>query len=286
MALPKGIESTQELLEAQAHIWKHIGHTTTSQALRCAIQLGIPDIIHKHGKPMTLSEAGAALSIHESKVPHLGRFMRLLVHSGFLAEEEGVGYWLNPVSRLLLREEPLSAVQFVALVHDPRLGDPWDHMGEWLRGDRPTPFEVARGVPVWEAARGEGSMNEAINEGMASDARLVASAIVRDYPEIFAGIGSMVDVGGGTGATAAVVARAFPNMKCAVLDLPHVVSGSKGTGNLEFIGGDMFDTIPAADAVLLKVRKDLIPLPHFHNEIDDLICVSSGSSMIGRTRSA
>lgn len=254
MSLPKGIESTQELLEAQAHIWKHIGHTTTSQALRCAIQLGIPDIIHKHGKPMTLPEVGAALSIHESKAPHLGRFMRLLVHSGFLAGEEEAGYWLNPVSRLLLKEEPLSTAQYVAFVLDPRMGDPWHHVGEWLRGDLlPTPFEVARGVPVWEAAAGNGWMNRAINEGMASDARLVASAIVRDYPEIFAGIGSMVDVGGGIGAAADVVARAFPEMKCAVLDLPHVVAGSKGTGNLVFIAGDMFDAIPAADAVLLKV---------------------------------
>lgn len=94
-------------------------------------------------------------------------------------------------------------------------------------------------------------MNHAINEGMASDASLVASVIVQDYPEIFAEFGSMVDVGGSNRAAAAVIKQAFPGLKCTVLDLPHVVSGLKGMRNLEFIWGDMFDVIPTADVVFL-----------------------------------
>ncbi|KAK9150276.1 hypothetical protein Syun_008585 [Stephania yunnanensis] len=47
-------------------------------------------------------------------------------------------------------------------------------------------------------------------------------------------------------------AKAFPHIKCSVLDLPHVVASCKGTENLEFVAGDMFQAIPSADALLLK----------------------------------
>ncbi|WMV49020.1 hypothetical protein MTR67_042405 [Solanum verrucosum] len=40
-------------------------------SLKSAIQLNIPDIIHKHGKPMTLDELANALSINKSKITHL-----------------------------------------------------------------------------------------------------------------------------------------------------------------------------------------------------------------------
>lgn len=56
-----------ELLEAQTHVWNHIFNFINSMTLKCAIQLGIPDIISKHGKPMTLNELVSALTINLSK---------------------------------------------------------------------------------------------------------------------------------------------------------------------------------------------------------------------------
>ena len=64
----------------------------------------------------------------------------------------------------------------------------------------------------------------------------------------------MVDVGGGTGTTARIICEAFPKLKCVVLDLPHVVENLTGTNNLSFVGGDMFNSFPQTDAVLLKVQ--------------------------------
>ncbi|KAM3326520.1 hypothetical protein P3S67_001646 [Capsicum chacoense] len=42
-------------------------------------------------------------------------------------------------------------------------------------------------------------------------------------------------------------------MKCTVLDLQHVVANMPQTENLSFVGGDMFQSIPYADAILLKL---------------------------------
>ncbi|KAL3812860.1 hypothetical protein ACJIZ3_014128 [Penstemon smallii] len=63
----------------------------------------------------------------------------------------------------------------------------------------------------------------------------------------------MVDVGSGTGTVAKIIGDAFLGLKCVVLDLPHVVDGLEGSGNLTFVGGDMFESIPSADSVFMKV---------------------------------
>jgi hypothetical protein len=64
----------------------------------------------------------------------------------------------------------------------------------------------------------------------------------------------LVDVDGGTGNTGKIICEKFLELKYIVLDLPQVVSGLAGSNNnLSFVGGNMFKSIPQADAVLLKV---------------------------------
>lgn len=71
---------------------------------------------------------------------------------------------------------------------------------------------------------------------------------------VFDGLSSLVDVGGGHGTSMEVISREFPHIKCSVLDLPHVISQAPaGNGKVQFIAGDMFKSIPPADAVVLKV---------------------------------
>ncbi|KAK8992101.1 hypothetical protein V6N11_044993 [Hibiscus sabdariffa] len=71
-------ETINELLEAQAHVWNHIFSFINSMSLKCAVDLGIPDIIHNHGKPMTVSKLVAALPIlNSTKARNLYRFMRI-----------------------------------------------------------------------------------------------------------------------------------------------------------------------------------------------------------------
>ena len=77
--------------------------------------------------------------------------------------------------------------------------------------------------------------------------------VVKDYKPIFEGVSSLVDVGGGTGIVCRIITKAFPHLKCIVLYLPHVVASLSESENLKFIGGDMFQAIPQADAILLKV---------------------------------
>ncbi|KAJ0669225.1 putative O-methyltransferase domain, plant methyltransferase dimerization [Helianthus annuus] len=262
MALQEAEEHSRHLLHSQAHIWNHIFSFINSMTLKCAIQLQIPDIINRHGAPMLLSELVEALPINKEKSSFVSRLMSILVHNGFFMkksvsttggnDEEGEGYLLAPASRLLLKEEPLSMRPFLLAMLDPILMDPWQHLSSWFQNDDVTPFQTAHGRIIWDFALQEPMLNQFLNEGMASDARLFAVVILEQCGGIFKGLDSIVDVGGGTGTLARSIAEALPDIDCICFDLPHVVKGLDGSKNLSYVGGDMFEAIPKADAVLLK----------------------------------
>ncbi|RVW59874.1 Trans-resveratrol di-O-methyltransferase [Vitis vinifera] len=257
MELANGVISA-ELLHAQAHVWNHIFNFMKSMSLKCAIQLGIPDIIHNHGKPMTLPELVAKLPVHPKRSQCVYRLMRILVHSGFLAArrvqqgEEEEGYVLTDASRLLLMDDSLSIRPLVLAMLDPILTKPWHYLSAWFQNDDPTPFHTAYEQPFWDYAGHEPQLNNSFNEAMASDARLLTGVLLKEGKGVFEGLNSLVDVGGGTGKVAKAIAKAFPHLNCTVLDLPQVVAGLQGSKNLNYFAGDMFEAIPPADAILLK----------------------------------
>nr|QCF60517.1 O-methyltransferase [Salvia dorisiana] len=248
--------SSQDVLEAQAHVWNHIFSYIKSMALRSAVELRIPDAIHKHGKPMTLSQLAESLSINNEKTNGLYRLMRILVHSKFFdipeQEEREVAYSLTRASRLLISDEPLSLAPLALLLTDPAVIDPFHHMSEWYRDECPTAFITKNGMDHWEFAAKDESWNQMYNEAMAADARFVGSLLVKECKHIFEGLKTMVDVAGGSGEVSKALTGAFSGLKCIVLDLPHVVARMEGSENVRFVSGDMFEFIPPADAVFLK----------------------------------
>ncbi|XP_022136005.1 probable O-methyltransferase 3 [Momordica charantia] len=268
MDLEQGGETAiDEILEAQSHICSHIFSFINPMALKCAVQLGIPDAIHRHGpNPMPLSQLVSALQLSPQKTPHVYRLMRLLVHLGFFVmqklsqngeqEKEEEGYVLTNSSRFLLKDNPLTLTPFVLSMLDPGLVEPWRFLSASFQSsdDHRTAFDMAHGTPFWEFMASRQKDSDVFNAGMASDAKLVIGVLLEKYKGVFEGLGSVVDVGGGTGALAKAIAEAFPQIECTVLDLPQVVADFKGNGknNLNYVGGDMFEAIPPANALLLK----------------------------------
>ncbi|KAG5233296.1 6a-hydroxymaackiain methyltransferase family protein [Salix suchowensis] len=251
-------ESARELLQAQTHIWNHIFNFKHSMILKCAVQLGVPDVIHKHGEPMILSQLVSALSIHPSKTQYVHRFMRILVHSGFFSQQhlDGIdnqeAYSLSQSARLLLRDNPSSIRPFMLMVLDPVVTKPWDCLSTWFQNDEVAAFSVAHGKTIWEYTGQDPRLNNLFNEAMASDSILVSKVIVSKCKGVFEGVNSLVDVGGGIGTMAKAISEAFPHIDCTVFDLPHVLSDFQGSKNLKYVGGDMFESVPPADAILLK----------------------------------
>ncbi|KAI3834588.1 hypothetical protein MKW92_047266 [Papaver armeniacum] len=225
-----------DLVQAQCHVLNHICAFISSMSLKCVVELGIPDIIHKHGKPITLVELAEALSLPPSRTEAVYRLMRLLVNSGIFAtqkigeNQEEEGYALTPSSSFLTTDTEYTLAPFVVNLLNPAQVKPGHIFSEWYRGTALTSFEADQDLAqLW-----------------------VMTSIVKEYKEVLENLKSLVDVGGVTGTCARVIADAFHHLKCIVLDLPTLIANIPGTDNLEFIGGNMFESIPLADAVLLK----------------------------------
>ncbi|KAJ0986514.1 hypothetical protein J5N97_004870 [Dioscorea zingiberensis] len=247
--------STDELLESQAHVWYLLFSYLKSMCLKSMLELGIADALKKHGKAMNLSELASSLSIPPSKVQSFGRFMGILVHLELFATKQdnsgNIKYLLTPMSHLLVKDE-MNITPFLRLLLDPIMCDSSHVLGPWFKSPKDTPFELYFGKRVWDVADEKPEFNTMFNEGMASDSLLVGDVVMMTCRDVFKGLKSLVDVGGGTGNMARAIAHAFPETKCTVLDLPHVVDTLKGDSLVEFVGGDMFVSVPQANAVLLK----------------------------------
>ncbi|KAK4589810.1 hypothetical protein RGQ29_020409 [Quercus rubra] len=107
-------------------------------------------------------------------------------------------------------------------------------------------------MSIWDYADQNPDFNDLFNKAMTSDSGMM-NLVVKDCKPVFEGLDTLVDVGGGTGTCARTISEAFPHLKCTVLELPHVVANLQGSLNLNFVGGDMFQSIPSADAILLKL---------------------------------
>jgi len=256
----QGEEHASKLLRAQTHVWNHIFKFINSLSLKCAIDLSIPDIIHNYGQPMPLSKLIASLPIHPSKTCFISRLMRILTHSDFFSEhhatenEHEVMYDLTDASKLLLKDHPFSMNCVPQFIFDPIMINPWFQFSTWFTNEDPTPFSTENGIGFWDFAGSEPKFSHLVNDIMASDTRLFSTVVIEKCKTVFEGIESLVDVGGGTGTMAKVVAESFPQLKCIVFDLPHVVADLQGTENIKYVGGDMFEAIPHADSIILKVN--------------------------------
>nr|DAD24229.1 TPA_asm: hypothetical protein HUJ06_025692 [Nelumbo nucifera] len=251
------MEIQKEGQAAAAKIWKFVYGFADCLVLRCAIDLGIADIIHKQGEPLTLSELGAQIPVQPVNTDHLHRLMRYLVHMKIFTKETLDGearYGLAPPAKFIVKGWDKSIVSIILVVTDKDFMAPWHCLKDSLCGEG-TAFEKALGRSIWTYMADHPEKNKLFNEGMACDTKLLISALVQDCKDLFQGIMSLVDVGGGTGTAMRAIAKAFPHLKCTIYDLPHVIADSPDYPEVDRIAGDMFKHIPSADAILLKVNK-------------------------------
>lgn len=207
------------------------------------------------------------------------------------AEAEGPVYKLTAASRLLVVGEkesstatmrqlppppPPSLTVYVQLLLETCRGSAFSRaVREWFQFRQPpqddeqhqqpagrlsSPFALAcGGQTIWERAERDAHAFP-FDDAMASDTAFLMPIVLRECgDEVFGrGLTSLVDVAGGLGGAAATIAAAFPDLRCTVLDLPHVVAkaaaGTADSNVVQYVAGDMFQSIPPADAVLLKVR--------------------------------
>ncbi|XP_059660964.1 (R,S)-reticuline 7-O-methyltransferase-like [Cornus florida] len=246
----------QGMLQGQAEIWQYMFNFADSMALKCAVELRIADIIHSHGCPITLSQIATSIDSTSPDITCLARIMRLLVRKKIFtvtSQSDGADalYGLTNSSMWLLHDAEISLAPMLLMENHPLLLAPWHHLSGCVK-EGGFAFEKAHGRGIWDFASVNPELNKMFNDGMQCTAKILLRAIISGYKDGFGCLGSLVDVGGGTGAAMAEIVRAHPHIKGINFDLPHVVATAPDQNGVSHVGGDMFRGIPNADAVFMK----------------------------------
>ncbi|KAM6558489.1 hypothetical protein CsatA_027728 [Cannabis sativa] len=253
------LNEKEEEERARIDIYKYVFGFVEMAVVKCAIELGIADTIESHGRPISLLDLSSALSCN----PHnLHRIMRFLVNRRIFKEikndtvnDKGCLYVQTSLSRLLIKSGERSMASFVLMESSNPMLAPWHGLSARVKAevtDSLTPFEAANGVDVWSYAAANPDHSQLINEAMACNARVTVAAILNGCLDVFDGVGSIVDVGGGNGTTLQLLVKGCPWINQGInFDLPHVVSVALKSDGVVHVGGDMFDSVPKADAAFL-----------------------------------
>ncbi|KAK1626575.1 hypothetical protein QYE76_000890 [Lolium multiflorum] len=271
-SVPVATSYNDEVLQAHAELWNLTYGYLKSMALECAVKLGIPNAINRCGGAATLPDLLAVLPVPEGRKPFLPRLMRFLAASGiFTADAPATTgecanggatatYRLTPLSRLLVDDGAGAGATdlspFVLSQTNRYHVAAALHLPEWFKSADAAaemPFRMANGADPWTVFSRDPEINRVFNAGMAADTRFAMDFVVTHCGDAFDGVTSLVDVAGGTGTAARAIARAFPHIKCTVLDLPSVIDSVPADGVVKYVAGDMMSSsIPKADAVFLK----------------------------------
>jgi hypothetical protein len=220
-----------------------------AQAVSTAAALGLADRLG--GGPRTAAALAREL---ECEPAPLGRLLDFLVSLGVCSREADDCYALT-TRAAALRSDALGP--FAAFLGGPEFWDPWSRLREVLREGGANAFERAHGRDLYAHLARSPLAARAYDAAIESFTHAQAAHLCERYD--FAGVRTLVDVGGGAGTALLAVLERWPHLHGVLFDLPHVVDGARARlaarcpGRVEVLEGDFNEHVPAgADAYLLK----------------------------------
>ncbi|KAE8710729.1 Caffeic acid 3-O-methyltransferase [Hibiscus syriacus] len=230
--------------------------------LKSAIDLNLLEILAKAGPDAFLSpkELASQLPTNNPDAPFmLDRILRLLATYSILTcslrtlphEKVERLYGLGPVCKFLTKNQ--DGVSFSALTlmnQDKVFVESWYYLKDAVL-DGGIPFSKAYGMTTFEYQGTDPRFNKVFNRGMSNHCTMAMKKILETY-DGFKGIKTLVDVGGGTGATLNMIVSKYPSIKGINFDLPHVIKDAPSHPGVEHVSGDMFESVPKGDAIFMK----------------------------------
>ncbi|TVU42897.1 hypothetical protein EJB05_09321, partial [Eragrostis curvula] len=234
--------------------------------LKNAIELGLLDVLEAARKSAAASLAPEEVVARLPVAPRnpdapvmVDRMLRLLASYEIVKCEMEEGkdgkysrrYAAAPVCKWLTPNEDGVSMAALALMNqDKVLMESWYYLKDAVL-DGGIPFNKAYGMTAFEYHGTDPRFNRVFNEGMKNHSVIITKKLLEFYTG-FEGIGTLVDVGGGVGATLHAITSHHPQIKGVNFDLPHVISEAPPFPGVEHVGGDMFKSVPSGDAILMK----------------------------------
>jgi hypothetical protein len=220
-------------------------------ALKAAIELGVFEILAKArgvGKSLTAKEIASQVVQPVSGlsvINHgcLERILRLLASENVVSEsavtvESGNSssysnrstercYALLPVGTYFVRsdEDGASLAPLLFMEQDRDFQEGWHHLSATVLDDSTDTFTRAHGESYFQYTSHNPRFSDLLNAGMGNQSRLYMQAVLRTYHG-FQDVKCLVDVGGGTGSSLALITAKYPHIRGINYDLPHVAAAS------------------------------------------------------------
>ncbi|WP_436975672.1 methyltransferase [Nonomuraea angiospora] len=230
-------------------LWEAVSGISRFAALLTMAELGVADQL-AHG-PLDTEELAARCGAH---APSLRRVLRELAGIGVVRPTGADRYALTEEGSVLRSDVPGSIRSSMRMLGEESF---WYAMGKLPDTVRAgSSAFVTRYGELYEHLARNPDISRIFDDYMTARADAFTRGLVTRYD--FTGVGTMVDVAGGSGSILATVLRANPGMRGILLDLDHVaahareVLAAEGLADrCEVVAGNFFDSVPSGGDVYL-----------------------------------
>nr|XP_023881245.1 (S)-scoulerine 9-O-methyltransferase-like [Quercus suber] len=236
-------------------------------SLRAAIELDIFNIIANAGSEAQLSAAEIVEKIpttNPSAAITLDRILRLLsvnsllsmsqrpCQSGDDATHQEMCYGLTQLTRhLATNKDGVSSASTVLFLSERMMVEPLYMLKNMVLEPECKPFYSTYGANFYEHMAKEPRFDKQFQEFMTHSAKLFLDKVLQVYRG-FEEVKELLDVGGGMGTSLGNIISMYPHIHGKNFDLPNVISVAPKLSGVEHISGNMFESLPRAEAILLK----------------------------------
>ena len=211
--------------------------------LGALVDIGVPDELTS---PRSVRDLAAATGTDPDQ---LERVLRYAAARGFVTITKTGEVGPNGVTRALRSDSVAPWHAWVQFISATWFSDAWRHLADGLRSPGESAFEHAHGHDFFTYITSvDPSAGAIFGEAMAAGATLQAIGLAKKLD--WAGVTSVCDIGGGTGAALEVIQRYHPQLDVTLFDLAEVTSrarlGPRDTspGRRRIESGNFFDIIP------------------------------------------
>jgi hypothetical protein len=255
---------SNHVLPPPAQMMQLVTGAWVSQAVGAAARLDIADHLAAGAKT-----ADEVARLSGAKPDAVARLMRALASIGVFTMT-GTDFALTPLGETLRNGVPGSMRNIAIAETDDAHWLSWGRFPKAIKEGRKMSAE-ALGAEAWEYYGKHPEDALQFSRAMTDISGMAIEPVLGSYD--FSAASKIVDVGGAHGALVGAIVQKHPQATGIVLDLPHVVAGTKPalearglSGRVEVMAGDFFKEVPAgADLYLLK---------HILHDWDDAKCVA------------
>ncbi|XP_059463588.1 nicotinate N-methyltransferase 1-like [Corylus avellana] len=252
-------ESRESRNTARLRMMELANMISVPMSLNAIVRLNVPDAIWEGGSNTPLSAAQILARVLPSGDPeNLQRILRMLTSYRVFQEQVTHSerkYSLTEIGKTLVTDADGLSYGYGPYVlqhHQDALMGAWPLVHEAVVDPTCEPFVKVHGEPAYGYYGKRPEMNDLMQKAMSGISVPVMTALLDVY-DGFGGVQRLVDVGGSAGDSLRMILRKHPHVREGInFDLPEVVAKAPQIPRVTHVGGNMLESIPAADAIFMK----------------------------------